>query len=226
MNSRITLRKRASFSKEAAASPNSAEARESRLDPGLRFFGAFLRQPLSVGAFWPSSLALTERIVDGCELRARNTVVEIGPGTGAFTELILQRMRRQSLFFAVEINGHNVRELRRRFPSLNVYRDSAEKLPQYLSLHHRRQADCIISGLAWGNMLPPTQRRIFDAVVSSLAPGGLFTTFAYVHAYWFPTSLQFRRRLARHFSRIEATPIIWNNLPPAFIYRCWNGNGK
>jgi phospholipid N-methyltransferase len=70
-------------------------------------------------------------------------------------------------------------------------------------------------------MLPATQNRIFDAVFASLAPGGLFTTFAYVHARWLPTSLRFRQRLFRHFSRIEVTPIVWRNLPPAFVYRCW-----
>jgi len=187
----------------------------------LKFFSAFLREPLRVGAFWPSSLKLAERIIEGCDLASRKTVVELGPGTGAFTSLILDRLKRQSQFFALEINRINVTELQRRFPRLQVYADCAAKLPDYLRLHRERKADCIISGLAWGNMLPATQNRIFNAVLSSLAPGGLFTTFAYVHALWLPTSLRFRRRLHQEFSRIETTPIVWGNLPPAFIYRCW-----
>jgi phosphatidylethanolamine/phosphatidyl-N-methylethanolamine N-methyltransferase len=187
----------------------------------LRFFGAFLREPFSVGAFWPSSLELAQRMVEGCDLHLRDKVVELGPGTGAFTSLILERLRRQAQFFAVELSPTNVRELQRRFPLLDIYSDSAEELPKYLALHDGGKADCIISGLAWGNMLPATQNRIFNAVLSSLAPGGLFTTFAYVHACWLPTSLRFRQRLFRHFSRIEVTPIVWRNLPPAFVYRCW-----
>jgi phospholipid N-methyltransferase len=187
----------------------------------LRFFSAFLREPFKVGAFWPSSQELAEKIVGGCDLRTRNTVVELGPGTGAFTSLILDQLRRQSRFFALELSQTNVRELQRRFPRLEVYADSAERLPAYLDQTVPAQADCIISGLAWGNMLPATQNRIFDAVFASLAPGGLFTTFAYVHARWLPTSLRFRQRLFRHFSRIEVTPIVWRNLPPAFVYRCW-----
>ena len=187
----------------------------------FKFFAAFLHEPLKVGSFWPSSPALAEQIVEGCDLASRETVVELGPGTGAFTGLILDRLQRRSQFFALEINRMNVMELRQRFPRLQVYADCAGKLPDYLRLHRERMADCIISGLAWGNMLPATQNRILDAVVSSLAPGGLFTTFAYVHASWFPTSLRFRNRLFRHFSKIEITPIVWRNLPPAFIYRCW-----
>ena len=187
----------------------------------LRFFGAFLRKPLSVGSFWPSSPELAERIVEGCDLHRRETVVELGPGTGAFTGLILDRVRRESDFFALEIDPIHVAELRRRFPRLRVYGDSAENIASYLDLHDRQRADCIISGLAWGNMLPRMQNRILDAVLNSLAPGGLFTTFAYVHAKWLPTSLRFRKRLFGHFARIETTPIVWRNLPPAFIYRCW-----
>lgn len=187
----------------------------------LRFFGAFLREPFKVGAFWPSSPELSQKIVEGCDLHQRDTVVELGPGTGAFTGLILERMRRQARFFALELSDTNVRELRRRFPRLNVYADSAEKLPGYLKIQDRPKADCIISGLAWGNMMPATQNRIFDAVLDSLAPDGLFTTFAYVHAKWLPTSLRFRQRLFRHFPRVEVTPIVWRNLPPAFVYRCW-----
>lgn len=149
-------------------------------------------------------------------------VVELGPGTGAFTRLILERMNPRSRFFALELNQMNVHQLRRTFPKLQVYADSAEHLPKYLEQPLPKKADCIVSGLAWGNMLPATQNRIFDAVTRSLAPGGLFTTFAYVHAQVLPTSLRFRKRLFSHFSKIEVTPIVWRNLPPAFIYRCWH----
>lgn len=187
-----------------------------------QFFNAFLREPLKVGAFWPSSPALAEKIVNGCDLPSRKMVVELGPGTGAFTSLILDRMNKRSRFFAVELNQMNVQQLRRRFPNLQVYADSAERLPKHLDQHDGQKADCIISGLAWGNMMPATQNRIFDAVLDSLAPGGLFTTFAYVHAQVLPTSLRFRKRLFDHFSKIEITPIVWRNLPPAFVYRCWH----
>ena len=188
---------------------------------GLPFLGTFLREPLTVGSCWPSSPALAEEMVGGCDLASRDLVVELGPGTGAFTGLILERVKRRSRFFALEISPRNVRVLRRRFPNLQVYEDCAQKLPKYLRPRDPQKADCIISGLAWGNMLPATQNRIFDAVLSSLAPGGVFTTFAYVHASWLPTSKRFRKRLFHHFDRVETTPIVWRNLPPAYIYRCW-----
>jgi phospholipid N-methyltransferase len=218
MSNEIAVPVRASKRSRLQTATPSAEspARER-----LKFFEAFLREPLQVGAFLPSSRELAELVVDGCDMPARDMVVEIGPGSGAFTSLILDRLGRKNRFIAVEINPMNVRQLRQRFPSLTVHEDCAEQLPQYLRRQEGRKADCIVSGLAWGNMLPATQDRIFDAVLASLAPGGLFTTFAYVHACWFPTSLRFRRRLFRDFSKVETTRIVWKNLPPAFVYRCW-----
>jgi phospholipid N-methyltransferase len=75
-------------------------------------------------------------------------------------------------------------------------------------------------------MTTTTQDRILEAILSSLAPGGQFVAFAYVHALWFPPSLRFRRRPVQYFKRVETTPIVWRNLPQALVYRCWQGNGK
>jgi phospholipid N-methyltransferase len=210
------------FNRRAKASgqrvTNLVDQRTPELKEGIRFLGAFLLKPLSVGAVWPSSAALSRMLVEGCDLGAGRTVVELGPGTGAFTNLILERLSHRSRFLALEINPITVRALQRRFSRAQVVWDSAENLPAYLG---RSKADCIVSGLAWGNMLPGTQNRIMDAILTSLAPGGLFTGFTYVHACWFPTTLRFRRKLSRYFRRVETLPIVWRNVPPAFVYRCW-----
>jgi phospholipid N-methyltransferase len=187
-------------------------------DSPLRFLSAFVRQPLTVGACWPSSPALSRVVVDCCEVRSDAVVVELGPGTGAFTGVLLKKLRARGRLMAVEINPSNVKVLRRRFPECEVIEDSAEHLPRHLN---GTRADCIVSGLAWGNMLPRTQNRILRAILKSLKPGGQFVAFAYVHAAWFPTTRRFRRRLLRHFDRVTTTPIVWRNLPPAYVFRCW-----
>jgi phosphatidylethanolamine/phosphatidyl-N-methylethanolamine N-methyltransferase len=184
----------------------------------LRFFQEFIREPLAMGAVCPSSPALSRAVVNGCDFGADATVVELGPGTGAFTELLLQRLGGRGRLLALELNATNVGVLRRRFPFCEVIHDSAENLPRHLG---RKRADCIVSGLAWSNMLPPLQDRILNAVWHSLAPSGQFVAFAYVHAFLVPTALRFRRRLFRQFDRVETTPVVWRNLPPAFVYRCW-----
>lgn len=200
--------------------PSGAATARINSGSAWRFVEAFIREPLSVGAFWPSSPDLSRAVVESCDFKPGDTVVELGPGTGAFTELLLHRLHRRGRLLAMEISDTNVTELRRRFPHCELIHDSAEHLPKYLQ---DRCAKCIISGLAWGNMLPAMQDRIFDAMLESLTPDGQFVAFAYVHASWFPTSRRFRRRLLENFKRVEKTPIIWRNLPPAFVYRCWRG---
>jgi len=195
-----------------------------KLDPvvaeRLQFLGAFLREPARVGSFAPSSPALAQAMLRGCDLRNAKTVVEFGPGTGSFTRLILQRMGRQTAFFAIELDDKHARGLRRRFPGLNVYHDSAEQIQKYLALHRRKRADYIISGLPWANMPVKVQEQILSAVLDSLAPDGLFATFTYLHAYWLPRARRFRQRLEHYFAEVKTSRVVWRNVPPAFVYGC------
>ena len=209
----------------ASPRPRSERARKVNAprphdDSPLHFLGEFVRQPLKVGAILPSSKALSRVVVESCHIRPADTVVELGPGTGAFTGLILKRLSSRGRLLAVELNPTHADILRRRFPKCEVVQDSAEHLKQHLD---GELADCIVSGLAWGSMHPRLQNQIFRAILRSLKPGGQFIAFAYVHAAWLPPARRFRQRLERHFKQVETTPIVWRNLPPAFVFRCVRG---
>jgi phosphatidylethanolamine/phosphatidyl-N-methylethanolamine N-methyltransferase len=208
----------------SAKPPRGAKVFLKRLRPGFReyiqFLGAFLRHPACVGALGPSSTHLAKVMVNGHDLERCSTVVELGPGTGAFTVPILSRIGKSTLFFALELDAAFTRSLKVRFPSLTVYNDSAERLGDYLALHERTKADYIVSGLPWASLPLQVQDRIFAVVLSSLSPGGVFATFGYVHARWLPNAKKFRRRLEESFSRVETSRVVWKNFPPAFVYRC------
>lgn len=195
----------------------SNKSSATRLGSAVQFLEGFLREPLTVGALWPSSAALAEVVVKSCEFEPSDTVVELGAGTGAFTQGLLARLGPQGQLLAFDVNEVSVRLLRERFPSCRAIHDSAENLNRHLE---GRQARCIVSGLAWGNMLPAAQDRIMQAIVDGLAPGGQFVAFAYIHARYYPTTLRFRRLMFDRFARVETTPVIWRNLPPAYVYRC------
>ena len=184
----------------------------------LQFLGQFARRPFTTGALWPSSTALSKVVADNCELPPGGLVVELGAGTGAFTRLVLERLNGRGRLLAVEINRMHAALLRRRFPQCEVIQGSAGNIRSHLG---GRQAACIVSGLPWGNMFPRMQDRVLAAILESLAPGGQFLAFAYVHAAWFPSSRRFRGLLTRYFHRLETTPIVWRNLPPAIVFRCW-----
>ena len=159
-------------------------------------------------------------MIEGFSLFSADTVVELGPGTGAFTTPILEQIGRHTTFITMELDSASVRSLKRRFPDLAVYHDTAERMLDYLALHGKKRAKYIVSGLPWANIPVDDQIRIMDVIVKGLAPDGIFTTFAYVHARWLPNARQFRRILESRFSRIETSSVVWANLPPAFVYRC------
>lgn len=197
------------------------ETKEQQLGGSSRawkFVRAFVREPLKVGAIWPSSEALSHAVADASEFAPHDTVVELGPGTGNFTELLLNRLDKNGRLVALELSATNVEVLQRRFPKSEMHFDSAEHVAKYVPAQTAR---CVVSGLAWGNMMPALQDRIMSAITSALAPGGQFVAFAYSHAYYYPTTIRFRKLMAREFARVETTPTIWRNLPPAYVYRCW-----
>jgi phospholipid N-methyltransferase len=219
MNDSFAVRKRP---RDRTPTQESSFLRTLELDivERFEFFQAFIREPASVGALSPSSRALALAMIDGFDLKRAETIVELGAGTGAFTGPILERIGKDTTFLAMELDPSHARSLRRRFPGLAVYNDSAERMLEYLALHQKDTADYVISGLPWANIPPDAQDRIMDEILISLGPEGVFTTFAYLHARWLPKARQFRRVLRHRFSRVEMTPVIWRNLPPAFVYRC------
>lgn len=183
-----------------------------------KFVRAFIREPLKVGAIWPSSEQLSQAVAGACEFALNDTIVELGPGTGNFTELLLKRLDERGRLVALELCAPNVVMLKQRFPQSEIHFDSAEHMTKYVPPQTTR---CVVSGLAWGNMMPALQDRIMRAITTALAPDGQFVGFAYSHARYYPTTLRFRKLMFREFARVETTPIIWRNMPPAYVYRCW-----
>jgi phosphatidylethanolamine/phosphatidyl-N-methylethanolamine N-methyltransferase len=172
----------------------------------------FLRHPMLTGAIAPSSPRLAETMTAGLGLERAANVAELGPGTGVFTEAILALLRPEARLTAVEINPRFAAELSKRFPRADVVTGSAERLAL-------DGVDVVVSGLPWTAMSADRQQRILDALTASLAPNGRFTTFAYAHAAWTPPARRFAASLRSRFAVVERTPVVWGNLPPAFVYR-------
>ena len=159
-------------------------------------------------------------MLDRAGLESARTVVELGPGTGAITAPLLQRVSSKTLVFALEVNEGHVRSLRARFPTLQVFMDSAENLRRHLSRFRVRRADTIVSALPWTNMPSDLQQRILDSILDSIAPNGTLVTFTYAPVRWLPGARRFHRLLNRHFSDVQISRVVWRNVPPAVIYCC------
>jgi phospholipid N-methyltransferase len=185
-----------------------------------RFLAAFVKRPFDTGSITPSSQQLADAMVEDMGLSEADTVVELGPGTGVFTRVIQELLKPEARFFCFEINRELARSLSERFPRIEVVNDTVENLSRHLKAAGRDLSDATISGLPWAAFTLERQELLLDAAVEALKPSGRFATFAYSHAVWLPQARRFRELLESRFGRVEISPVVWRNVPPAFVYRC------
>lgn len=196
----------------------------AQIDSNIRIRGRFLlefvRNPGVIGSVAPSSGVLARRIVSEAGVSSASAVVEYGPGTGVFTAEILSRKKPDAHYVAIESNGAMAGAFKRRFPDRALHEDTVENAPGILSAAGIAHADSIVSGLPWAAFEGDLQDRLLRSTVSILRDGGRFATFAYLQSLLLPSGRRFKKALNWHFSSVETSPVVWRNLPPAFVYRC------
>ncbi len=154
----------------------------------LRFIGRLVRNPRTVGALAPSSRSLAMAMVAPLAHSAPATparprsIVELGPGTGAFTRAIFEHLRPGDRFLAVELESVFVDALHERWPALDCVCASAESLCALVAERRLDPVDHIVSGLPFATLPTDITRRIVEAIGRTLRPGGTFTTFHYLQS--------------------------------------------
>ncbi|HKW01580.1 MAG TPA: methyltransferase domain-containing protein [Vicinamibacterales bacterium] len=186
--------------------------------------GHFLRHPGTVGTVAPSSAWLAREMVGALEPGRPQIVVELGPGTGAFTEAIIDRLRPGDRLLAVELEPAFVSQLRGRFPSLDCACASATQLVELARARNFSAVDHIVSGLPFATLPVDASRQVLDAIQRVLRPGGTFTTFQYLHAYLLPRAAAFRREVDERLGGKATRSTVFRNFPPAFVLR-WRAKG-
>lgn len=184
------------------------------------FIKQLLTNPGSTGAIVPSSDELAKRIVDFAGPGPDAVIAEYGPGTGVFTKRILQTLRPEQTFFAIEINEQFAAELKKCYPDLRLHIGCASNVAEYCREEGQDHVDCVISGLPWAIFPNELQEKILGAMTDIMPEGGTFVTFAYLQGLVMPAGRNFKKNLKRHFSKVETSGVIWKNIPPAIIYRC------
>lgn len=184
------------------------------------FIKQLLTNPTSTGAVVPSSSELANRMVEFAAPKPGAVIVEFGPGTGVFTKRILETLRPDQRFFAIEINEDFTKALRKQFPKLHLYDGDASDVGVYAREEGVDHIDCVISGLPWAIFPDELQHRILANMVGMMPEGGIFVTFAYLQGLVMPAGRKFKQNLKKYFSKIENSGVVWKNIPPAIIYRC------
>jgi len=159
------------------------------MSPLLSHHRLFLRQFRehfhTTGALAPSSRWLARalaRYVSECAGPKR--ILEVGPGTGAVTQVIVRRMGDKDSLDIVELNASFVELLEGRFDNephfaaaagrSRIVHDRLENLPRDDAY------DIIISGLPMNNFAVADVESIFTAFEHLLAPGGTLSLFEYI----------------------------------------------
>jgi phosphatidylethanolamine/phosphatidyl-N-methylethanolamine N-methyltransferase len=186
----------------------------------VTFLLEFLRDPLTVGAVAPSGTALAGAATATVPRTGSPVVVELGPGTGAFTGAIQRRLAGRGRHIAVEVNPRFARRLAARHPGVDVVTTDAADLAAVLAQRGLDRADVVVSGLPWAAFAERRRRDLLGAVVTALPPHGVFTTFAYAHTRWTPPARRLLRSLRSGFDEVVVGGTAWANVPPARVYYC------
>ncbi len=184
----------------------------------VRFLKQFLAAPGTVGACSPSSKGLAKVLVEEAGVARASFVVEFGPGTGAVTSAITENLSDGAQFLAFEVNPEFVRILGEKHPQVKVVQDSAVNAKKYLEEMGSDTCDAIVSGLPFASFDERLQDELLEASRAVLSPGGRFVTFGYFHTPYLPRGRRFRKKLFQFFPHVGITPIVWRNIPPAFVY--------
>lgn len=176
----------------------------------VRFFRSFLDDPRAVGAVLPTSRRAVRDMLDMADVDRARVVVELGAGTGVYTEEVLKRLRPDARFFAFEIDPNLASTLSERFDDsrLEVIGGSAENVEEHLG---GEKVDVIVSGIPFTSLPGPVKKNIFAEITRILAPGGVMVAIQY--------STMVQKDLQRFFASVRRrfSPV---NVPPAFLFRC------
>ena len=105
-------------------------------------------------------------------------------------------------------------------PRLPLFQDSVENVRTICDDAGMPSVDCIVSGLPWAAFSESMQLQFLNEMMRVLKPGGRFVTFAYMHGLALPPAKRFAGLLPNYFTSVLKSPVVWMNVPPAFVYRC------
>jgi phosphatidylethanolamine/phosphatidyl-N-methylethanolamine N-methyltransferase len=190
----------------------------------------------STGAVMPSSPLLGKAMARPLAERPDRSiqVLEVGPGTGAFTHHILRHLRSNDRFDMYELNRRFYLFLKANLP----WGDCAAKgiecclyNADIRNVSKELQYDYIICGLPFNNFEPQTVFEILHILIQRLTPTGVLSYFEYVFSHKFKAKFLKPSERSRMIQvgaivknfiqkhQYDYHPV-WLNVPPARARYC------
>ena len=173
------------------------------------FFRRWLSNPLQMGSIIPSSPKLGALISQQIEKRSHSLVLELGAGTGAITNSLINSGISAARITMVEIVPEMADHLRAKFPQTTVLQADAFDLPIQLMKDSAFEIGTVICGIPLV-LLGEAKQRQFIQQVEAVAPGRGFLLYTYCITSPLPY-----RALGLEARRLAWTPL---NFPPASVW--------
>lgn len=180
----------------------------------LLFLYEYIREPRAIGAIFPSSKYVANKMIDQIDFANAKYIVEYGPGTGVFTDKLLKNRDEQTVLLLIENNQKFYQILREKYCSEeNIYiiNGSAENTDKHLSSYQIPYVNYVVSGLPFASLPKQVSSMILQKTRNALVEDGKFITFQY--------SRYKKQFIKQFFERID---VRWElrNMPPAYIFCC------
>ena len=204
----------------ASAGRGFAESVRSTLSDTALFVREWLQAPSVTASVTPSSRVLAGAMARYANPEGGRLVLELGAGTGAVTQAILNRGVPQDRIVCVENSRSMASVLRRRFRQAHVLCGDAREFDTLMldRLGDVGSVDVVISSLPLKNFPAHESERLAEKIRLILGPRGTWVQFSYnlrrIHP---PGSERFD---------LVSSDVVWRNIPPArlSVYRK-NGRG-
>ena len=135
-----------------------ASKKPLRLDDEVRFLRSWIEKPLHMGAVMPSGRLLARTMAQYVDRDAEGPVVELGPGTGAITNALIEHGVDQKRLVLVEYNPGFCALLRERYPQAKVVQGDAYRLRDTLWDVMKSPASAVVCSTS-SPATPSTRRR-------------------------------------------------------------------
>ena len=183
----------------------------SLIKEGELFFRQWLRSPKSMGSVIPSSRALARAVAAEVAWRPGQSVVELGGGTGAISQGLIDRGIPRDRLIVIELDGPLYGYLKERLTGCLVIQGDATRLDEILARHEVGEIGTVISGLPMVGMPDGFQKAIIDQGFKVMPPGSFMLQYSYSPIPPVPAAkFGLTAKIARY--------VLWN-FPPAAVWR-------
>ena len=170
------------------------------------FLRGLIANPKGVSAPTPSSPTLSSVIASKVDPRRPGLVIELGAGTGAVTQALLDHGIAAERLLAVENSSYYAALLRKRFADITVAEGDALQFDRLVPVGMPVAA--VVSGIPLLHLEPWRRRAFIERALGLQPAGGLYVQLSYG---WVPP-------IEPDGDLAMSRTVVWRNFPPAHIW--------